>query len=139
MRTLDRVRLLAACGALALAGCGGGDEPDPKNNAERFEGDERQVAELVDRLGEAAREGDTATICDDFLTAELQARIGEASGTSCAQELEENIVSGETTFAVESIEVESDDATAVVVDHEDRKSRLFLVRDQGDWRITRIG
>lgn len=139
MRTLDRVRLLAACAALALSGCGGGDEADAKNNAERFEGDERQVAEVVDRLGEAAREGDTATICEDLVTAELQTRIREASGTSCAQELEENIVSGETTFEVESIEVKSDDATAVVVDQEGRKSRLFMVRDQGDWRITRIG
>ena len=127
-----------ALAALVLAACGGGDD-DAKSNAERFEGDERQVAEVVDRLATAAREGDTKTICEDLVTVELQTSIREASGTSCAQEFEENIVSEETTFEVESIEVKSDDATAVVVDQEDRKSRLFMRRDQGDWRITRIG
>ena len=139
MGTLHRRSLLAACAALALAGCGGGDDPDPRNNAERFEGDERQVAEVVDRLGEAAREGDTRTICEDLVTAEMQTRVRDASGTSCAQEFEENIVGAETTFEVESIEVGPDEATAVVVDQQDRRSRLFMVRDQGEWRITRIG
>lgn len=139
MRIFDRLPLVLMSVALALGGCGGDDETDPRNNAERFEGDERQVAEVVDRLGEAARGGDTKTICEDLVTVELQTSIREASGTSCAQEFEENIVSDETTFEVESIEVKSDDATAVVVDQQDRKSRLFMHREQGDWRITRIG
>ena len=139
MRMLNRIPLLVVSATLAVAGCGGGDDADPRNNAERFEGDERQVAEVVDQLGAAARDGDTTTICEDLVTVELQTSIREASGTSCAQEFEENIVNEETTFEVESIEVKSDDATAVVVDQQDRKSRLFMRRDQGDWRITRIG
>ncbi len=139
MLTLNRLPLLLACGALALGGCGGDDGGDPKNNAERFEGDERQVAEVVDRLGAAARDGDTKTICEDLVTVELQTSIREASGTSCAQEFEENIVSSETVFEVESIEVQKEAATAVVVDHELRKSRLFMQRADGAWRIVRIG
>ena len=139
MRTFDRFPLLVVCGALALGGCGGGDDSDAKNNAGRFEGDERQVAEVVDRLGAAAREGDTTTICEELVTVELQTSIREASGTSCAQEFEENIVNQETTYEVESIDVKSEDATAVVVDQADRKSRLFMRRDRGGWRITRIG
>lgn len=139
MPKLNRLPLLVVSATLAFAGCGGGDDADPKNNAGRFEGDERQVAEVVDQLGAAARDGDTTTICEDLVTVELQTSVREASGTSCAQEFEENIVSPETAFEVESIEVKSDEATAVVVDQEDRKSRLFMQRVQGDWRITRIG
>ena len=139
MLTFDRIPLLLACGALALGGCGGDDGGDAANNAERFEGDERAVAEVVDRLGAAAREGDTTTICEQLVTVELQTSIREASGTSCAQEFEENIVSGDTAYEVESIDVQNDQATATVVDQKDRKSRLFLARANGGWRITRIG
>ena len=55
MLTFNRIPLFLACAALAFGGCGGGDDADPKNNAERFEGDEKQVAEVVDRLGAELR------------------------------------------------------------------------------------
>ena len=127
--------MLPAVLALVVAGCGGGDE----NAADKFEGEEAEVAAVVDRLSEAARAGDVKTICEDLVTLDLQRSVREAAGTSCGQEFEENIVADDAAFEVESIEVKGEEGTAVVVDQDDRKSTLFFVVDEGEWRIARIG
>ena len=126
---------LPAVLALAVAGCGGGDE----TAADEFEGEEAEVAAVVDRLGEAARAGDVKTICEDLVTVALQRSVREAAGTSCGQEFEENVVADDAEFTVDSIEVSGDEATAIVTDQDDRKSTLFLGVEEGEWRIARIG
>ena len=118
---------------MAVAGCGGDEKA-----SDRFEGEEAEVAAVVDRLGEAARSGDVATICEDLVTVALQRSVRQAAGTSCGQEFEENVVADDAKFEVESVEVNDDEATAVVVDQDDRKSTLFLGVENGEWRIARI-
>ena len=125
-------------GAIAVGGCGGGDD---EPNAERFEGQEGEVARVVDQLGDAARAGDVKSICEDLITRNLQISIRTAAGTSCAQEFEENIVSENTRFTIDDITVQEGGraATASVTDQEDRKSDLVLQREGDGWRIARIG
>ena len=126
--------LVPALVALGVAGCGGDDKA-----SDRFEGEEAEVAAVVDRLGESAREGDVKTICEELVTLDLQRSVREAAGTSCGQEFEENVVADDAKFDVESIEVKDDEATAVVVDQDKRKSTLFFGVEEGEWRIARIG
>lgn len=123
-----------ALAALLVAGCGGDEKA-----SDRFEGEEAEVAAVVDRLGEAARAGDVATICEQLITVALQRSVRQASGTSCGDEFRENIVADDARFDVVSIEVTDDEATAVVTDQDERRSTLFLGVEEGQWRIARIG
>lgn len=125
--------LMAAC-MVGAAGCGGEDG----ENTGRFDGSEQEVATVVDQLGEAAREGDVKTICEDLVTPALQKSVRQASGTSCGDEFRENIVSDDAKFRVESVTVDGDSAEAVVVDQADRESRMGFVRNDGEWRIARV-
>ena len=130
----SRVMALLAAAAMVFAGCGGGDE----TNAEQFEGDKKQVAEVIDQLGAAAREGDTKTICEDLITIDLQRSVREAAGTSCAQEFEENVVNEDTEYSVDTIDLVGTQASAKVTDQEDRKSTIALVKVEDEWRIASI-
>ena len=126
---------LVAAAIVAAAGCGG---DDGGGSAGDFEGEQQQVAEVVDRLGSAARDGDVKTICEELITVELQRSVREAAGTSCAQEFTENIVSDETRFDVQEVEVDGTRATATVVDQADRRSEIAFQRVGDEWRIARI-
>ncbi len=121
--------------ALVLAGCGG---DDGGSNADRFEGDEQQVAEVVDRLEEAARSSDVKTICEDLITVDLQRSVRQASGTSCGDEFTRNIVSDETRYEVGDVTVDGEQASAKVTDQADRESTIQFQRVDDDWRIARI-
>ena len=125
---------VVACAGV-LASCGG----DEGENEEKFDGDKAEVAKVVDELGEAARNKDAKKICEDLLTENLQVSIRRAAGTSCAQEVGENIFSEDTEFRAEKVEVKGDTATAEVVDQRDQRSNLVFERDGDRWRIARIG
>ena len=133
-----RMAAALAAGAMAVAGCGGGDD---EPNAKRFDGEEKQVAAVVDRLSEAARRGDAKTICEDLITRNLQISVRTAAGTSCAQEFTENIASEDTRYEIDDITLQQGgrSATASVTDQDDRKSDLVLQRERDGWRIARIG
>jgi hypothetical protein len=124
-----------ACAA-ALGACGGGDDD---TNESRFEGEEAEVAAVIDRLTTAAREEDAKTICEDLITENLQISIRRAAGTSCAAEVGENIFAEDAEFRAEDIAVTEDTATAEVVDQHEQRSNLLFERDGESWRIARIG
>jgi hypothetical protein len=134
MTLTSRAVAAVVAGALAVAGCGG----DDAKTADDYEGEEKAVAAVVDRLGESARSGDVETICEDLITEALQASVREAAGTSCAQEFQENIVTEETRYDIDEIELRGNEAIASVTDQEDRKSQLFLGKQADGWRIARI-
>ena len=121
---------------LALAGCGGGDDGDGADD--RAADEQAAVVAVVAELGAAAREGDTKRICEDLITIELQRSVRQASGTSCAKEFEENIVSDRTRFEVEAVQVQGSNASAAVVDQRSRRSTIVFQRVGSDWRIARI-
>lgn len=127
--------MVVACAGM-LAACGGGDEGE---NEKKFDGDAAEVGKVVDELGAAARDKDAKKICEDLLTENLQISIRRAAGTSCAQEIGENIFSEDTEFRAEKIDVTGDTATAEVVDQNDQRSNLVFERAGDAWRIARIG
>lgn len=126
------IAVLAAACALAT-GCGG-----EESNADRYEGEEAEVAAVVDRLQTAARDGDVKTICEELVTADLQRSVRQASGASCGEEFEQNVVSDDTTFRVESVNVDGETASANIVDQKDRRSQVAFAKVEGDWRIASI-
>ena len=126
-----------ACAAL-LGACGG-DDDGAGDNAERFDGERQRVAEVVDELQAAAREGNGERICDGLFTENLKISVQRASGRSCAEEVNANLEGSETTFEVVGIQLRGGSAVAQVRDENARRSSLVFLREGGDWRIARIG
>src|SRR5918992_3921740 len=81
-RVLFAVPLVLA--ALA-AGCGAS-----ASSAGDFEGEEKRVADVVERLQSAGETGDAAEICNEVIAQELRDQFQEA-GANCEQELDEAI------------------------------------------------
>jgi hypothetical protein len=127
-----RPALLLALAGAALLGCGSDDSP-------KFEGEKADVAAVIDNLGEAARDGDGAAICNDLFTSNLRISVARASRQSCASEVTEKIVSKDTKFEIEDVSVVGARATARVKDQKDRTSALLLEKSGDEWRIARIG
>lgn len=133
-------RILAGtAAALVAAGCGGGDDEPEGANASRFEGERAKVAQVVDDLQSAARDGDGDRICEELFTENLRISVQRASRRSCAEEVASNLETDEATFQVDGIELRRNSAVARVVDERDRRSSLVFLREGGDWRIARIG
>ena len=136
LRILRGAVAVLACAGV-LAGCGGGDD-DGKND-DRFEGEAADIARVVDELGQAARDKDAKKICEDLMTINLQVSIRRAAGTSCGAEVTENLFVEDASFRAEKIDVDGDNATAEVVDQDDRRSSLLFQKGDDGWRIARIG
>jgi hypothetical protein len=66
------IRWLGLAAALALVGCGGGSDvvQDTDNSAEKFSGDKREAAQVVEDFSVAIAAGDWAKICELNLTVE---------------------------------------------------------------------
>lgn len=128
---------VALAGAALAAGCGD-DDDDVNNNAARYEGEEAEVAGLVDDFAQAAREGDGAQICEQIFAKPLAQNVERESGQTCETEVETNLEEGEYELEVDSLQVDGDAATAAVTDQADRKNVLHIQRIDADWRIVRV-
>lgn len=131
-----RLRHMCAVAGLTLViGCGGDDE---ETNADRYEGEEAEVAGLVDDFAEAGRESDGERVCDQIFAAELAKNVERESQQSCASEVEENLPEDEYELEVDSVDVKGDTATVAVTDQADNKSVLHVVKIEADWRVLRV-
>ena len=123
-RRMPRARLAVPLLLAALAsGCAGS-----ASSAGEFEGEDKNVAEVVEKLQTAGETGDAETICDEVLSQELRDQIKEA-GSTCADELDKAIH-------------DADEATAKVRGRdrgEDRVREFEFVRERGEWRATSLG
>lgn len=127
----------AILGASLAIGCGGGDD-DGSENADRYEGDEREVAALVDDFADAGRDGDGARVCDEIFAVALTRNVEREAKQSCEAEVEENLPEGEYELEVDAIDVNGQTATANVTDEEDNRSVLHMVKSGDAWRILRV-
>lgn len=125
----------ATC-ALLVAACGGGGGG---GNEDRYDGAEAEVAKVVDQLQSAGRESDGDRICEDLFTENLSISVKRASKRECAEEVTSNISGEDTTFEVSNIKINGKNATAELVDEEDRRSSVLFQQEGGSWRIARIG
>ena len=133
-RVLFAVPLVLA--ALA-AGCGAS-----ASSAGDFEGEERRVADVVEKLQSAGEAGDAAEICDEVLASELREEM-QAAGANCEQELEKAIQDADDfELEVEDVTITGDTATARVRGREDDEEavRTFeFAREGSGWRATSLG
>jgi hypothetical protein len=133
-RALLAVPLVLA--ALA-AGCGAS-----ASSAGDFEGEERAVADVVEKLQSAGETGDAAEICDEVLASDLRDEM-RAAGANCEQELDKAIQDADDfELEVEDVTITGDTATARVRGRENDEEavRTFeFAREGSGWRATSLG
>ena len=135
---MRRVAYFVAVSAAAVAcGCGGDDE-SVNNNADNYEGTEAEVASVVDDYGNAGRDGDGATICEEIFSDDLRSEIEKASEQSCPSEVEDNLPEGEFEVEIDSLDVGEDTATVAFTDQDDNRSVFQIERGDAGWRVTGI-
>jgi outer membrane lipoprotein SlyB len=127
--------LTIAAAALALAGCGAADQ----SSAEKFRGDERQVADQVEELQSAGKGRKAEDICSDILSRQLVDEL-EAAGANCADEMKKAIEdSDEFELEVRDVSVQGNEATARVQQGDDGpQTTMEFVRENGQWRATSL-
>jgi len=131
----DRRTLLAATLALVLAataGCGAAADQDAE-----LSGEPARVAQAINDLEEAAREGEERRICRQLLSAALARQAGDCTRTVGAAIDESDL----WALTVERVDVRGDRATAVVTSGGDDEQRetLQLVRENRSWRLNGFG
>jgi hypothetical protein len=123
--------------AALAAGCGAST-----SSAGDFEGEERRVADVVEKLQSAGETGDAAEICDEVLARQLRDEM-EAAGANCEQELDKAIEDADDfELEVEDVTISGDSATAKVrgQDQGEERVRDFeFVREGNGWRATSLG
>jgi hypothetical protein len=132
-RLLPLPLLLAAL----VAGCGGSTSSSPD-----FEGEEKAVADQVEKIQSAGESRDAKQLCDDVLAVELRDAIA-AAGSSCEVELDKAIRDADDfNLDVEDVTVTGDTAVAKVKtgSGDDADTRDFEFEKEGDaWRATSLG
>jgi hypothetical protein len=134
-----RRSLLALPLALAAlaAGCTSG-----ASSATDFQGEEKKVADQVEKLESAGKAGNAKEICDDVLAKSLSDQIAQA-GSTCEEELDKAIKDADDfSLDVEDVTIDGNTATAKVKGKNDGKDevRTFqFERDGSDWRATNLG
>jgi hypothetical protein len=123
--------------AALVAGCNTGG-----SSSSDFQGEEKRVADVVEKLQSAGEAGDAREICTEVLAQSLADSIEEA-GSSCEQELEKAIEDADDyDLEVQDVTIEGDSATARVKGRdrgEDRVRTFEFERDGRDWRATNLG
>ena len=125
-----------ALAALA-AGCNGG-----ASSASDFEGEEKKVADKVEKLETAGKAGDAKEICTEVLAKSVSDQIAQA-GSSCEEELDKAIKDADDfSLDVEDVTINGDTATAKVKGKERGKDQVRTFqfeRDGSEWRATTLG
>jgi hypothetical protein len=123
--------------ALIAAGCSGST-----SSAGNFEGEQKRVADVVEKLQSAGETGDAKEICEEVLAKSLADQI-RAAGSTCEQEMDKAIKDADDfDLEVESVTVSGNTATARVKgkDRGAERVRTFEFEKEGpNWRATRLG
>ncbi len=134
-----RLRLAVTGFALAalLAACG--SQPSSSSN---FSGEEKQVADVVEKLQSDGESRDAKGICEDVLAGSLVKQIEEA-GSSCEVEIDKAIRDADDyDLEVQDVTVSGNTATAKVkgkVGDADQVREFKFVREKAGWRATDLG
>jgi hypothetical protein len=133
-------RLLPAV-PLVLVALASGCTANP-SSSNGFEGEEKNVAEVVDKLGTAGRTGDAGELCDNVFSKRLREAIAE-SGSTCEQELDKAIKDADDfDLEVDDVTIDGDRATAKVTGKADGKDQVrdfTFTREGKTWRATDLG
>jgi hypothetical protein len=123
---------------LATLGAGVAHLADGDAGTSRFSGESKRVAQVVDRLAEASRDGDGDRVCKDLFTANLRISVTRASGASCAEQVTKSIGSEDAAFDIRTLRTKGPSARVVVLDDQRRASAIYLQRSKSGWRIAAV-
>lgn len=132
MTRIKTAGLLLALGLAApLGGCFGGDDDSSDNDA---------VNQVLSDLETASQAGDGTRICDEIFTPRLAALVSRsAKSGECATEVKAKLFSPKAQIDVENIDVpDGSNATATVKEANGNVSKVFLVKQDGQWRIRSV-
>src|SRR4051795_8181577 len=121
-----------------LVGCGGGGSSggDADNSAEKFSGEQRAEAQVVEDFSDAAGREDWATICDELFTPQAadqkKGLLSDSCDAALADELEDNHDMNLTVTKVTNL---GDTHTVTSKDDEGNNQSFEVVQDGGTWRI----
>ena len=122
--------ILMLLAAALLGACGGST-----SSAGEFEGERRDVAEVVENLQDAAEAGEADRICSEIMAREAVERLGD-----CKEEVTKAIEDADAfELEVQSVIVSGETATARVKGQEGTRDvvRTFeFVREDGRWKAT---
>jgi len=123
--------------AALVAGCGAST-----SSSADFEGEEKAVADQVEKIQSAGEARDAKQLCDEVLATALRDAIA-AAGSSCEVELDKAIRDADDfALEVEDVTISGDTATATVRTGtgSDEQTRDFeFERDGTGWRATSLG
>ena|SRR5690349_18377435 len=132
MTRIKTAGVLLGLGALlALSGCfGGGDSSSDRD----------QIDQVMSDLQSASRDGDGAHICQEIFTPKLAALISKsAKSGSCANEVKAKLFAPNAEIDVENVDLPDDsNATATVKEANGNVSKVYLVKQGGEWRIRSV-
>lgn len=122
---------------LPLAGCGA--QAEQQSSAERFEGEQRAVAQKVEDLQAAGESRDAEEICSEILARSLVSQL-EAAGVACADEMEKAIDDADDyDLDVQDVTISGSTATVRVRRGEDGPTETMeFARENGQWRATSL-
>ncbi len=128
------ILIFAVGGVLAASGVF-----DEESNAERFTGEEAEVAAVIDEFDAAPDDGRFEDLCDEVFAPQLEARIAAGTGKSC-EEFYAGILERRGFFAPVEIEQLTVEGTVarVRIDEAGKPVLLILVERDLRWRIVAI-
>jgi hypothetical protein len=129
-------RLAALFAALALAGCGAQAE---QSSSEKFQGEDRAVAQKIEDLEEAGKGRKPEDICSNILASSLVQQL-EAADVRCADEMEKAIDDADDfDLDVQDVTVSGSTATARVKRGDDGPTvTMEFTKENGQWRATAL-
>ena len=128
-----RIRLpIALLVAASVAGCGS------SSSSGQFEGEEKEVAQVIEDLQDYAQRNEASEICQNVLDTEVVQRI---SGGDCEKTIEQEIDEADNyDLTVDSVRVSGTTARArVKAGRDEDQVETIELRKNGDvWKITRL-
>ncbi len=140
-RRLVTPTLTVLAASTPLLGCGGSDKETTAGQKAPTTvfGDQRGILGTVEALQTASRNNDGQGICTDIFTAQLVRSIETTAKRSCVKEVSDTLVSPDAAISVgRDITVTGLRATATIREQNSNVSRLFLLKQDGEWRIDRV-
>lgn len=111
---------------------------DEKVNADRYTGEEQEVAAVVDQFEEASDAERFDEICFELFTPEWAALVEQGSGMTCQQVFEDEVGGAmQVPITIESLEVNGATATART-DEGGVPVTFEMIDDGGRWRINEL-
>jgi PBP1b-binding outer membrane lipoprotein LpoB len=123
--------------AVVLAGCGA--QADQTSSVDKFQGEERAVAQKIEDLQEAGESRKPDDICSQILSRTLVSQL-EAAGADCASEMEKAIDDADDyDLDVQEVTVTGSTATASVRRGDDGPTETMeFTKENGEWRATAL-